>query len=101
MSKRIAASAEAFLIVIGRRASSWIYIAFLVLTYASIVGGVLAGLLSPWALLGLLTVPLAASAGIGARQYADDIPNLVPFMVRNVLLNILTPVLMAIGLFLG
>jgi 1,4-dihydroxy-2-naphthoate octaprenyltransferase len=88
-------------IAIGRRASSWIYIAFLTLTYAAIVGGVLAHLLPAWALLGLLTVPLAVRAGIGARQRADDIPSLIPFMVQNVLLNILTPVLVAVGLFLG
>jgi 1,4-dihydroxy-2-naphthoate octaprenyltransferase len=88
-------------IVIGRRASSWIYIAFLILTYTSITGGVLVNLLPAWALLGLLTVPLAVGAGRGAHGRAEDISNLVPFMVQNVLLNIVTPVLMAIGLFLG
>jgi 1,4-dihydroxy-2-naphthoate octaprenyltransferase len=90
-----------FPIVIGRRASSWIYIAFLLLTYASIAGGVLANRLPAWALLGLLTLPLAARAGIGTYRHAEDIPNLIPFMVQNVLLNITTPVLVAIGLFLG
>jgi len=88
-------------IVTGRRVSSWTYIAFLILTYASIVGGVLANQLPAWALLGLLTVPLAVRAGTGAYQHADDIPNLIPFMVQNVLLNILTPVLVAVGLFLS
>jgi len=90
-----------FPIVIGRRASSWIYIAFLILTYTSITGGVLVHLLPAWALLGLLTLPLAGVAGRGAHGRADDISNLVPFMAQNVLLNILTPVLMAAGLFLG
>lgn len=88
-------------VVIGRRASSWIYITFLLLTYGSIVGGVLANRLPAWALLGLLTVPLAVRAGIGAYRRADDIPNLIPFMVQNVLLNIVTPVLVAVGLFLS
>ena len=90
-----------FPIVIGRRASSWIYIAFLILTYTSIAGGVLVNLLPAWALLGLLTLPLAIAAGRGAHGRAEDISNLVPFMVQNVLLNIVTPVLMAVGLFLG
>ena len=90
-----------FPVVIGRRASSWIYIAFLILTYTSIAGGVLVNLLPAWALLGLLTLPLAIAAGRGAHGRAEDISNLVPFMVQNVLLNIITPVLMAIGLFLG
>jgi 1,4-dihydroxy-2-naphthoate octaprenyltransferase len=88
-------------IVIGRRASSWIYIAFLFLTYASIVGGVSANHLPAWALLGFLTLPLAVRAGAGAYWRAEDIPNLIPFMVQNVLLNIVTPILVAIGLFLG
>ena len=88
-------------IVIGRRASSWIYIAFLLLTYASIVGGVLANHLPAWALLGFLTLPLAVRAGAGAYWHAEDIPNLIPLMVQNVLLNIVTPVLVAIGFFLG
>jgi len=88
-------------VVIGRRASSWVYIAFLLLTYASIVGGVLANHLPAWALLGLLTVPLAIRAGSGACRRADDIPNLIPFMAQNVLLNIVTPVLVAVGLFLS
>ncbi len=90
-----------FPIVIGRRASSWIYISFLILTYTSIAGGVLVNLLPAWALLGLLTVPLAVVAGRGAHGRAEDISNLVPFMAQNVLLNILTPVLLAVGLFLG
>ncbi|HLC34477.1 MAG TPA: prenyltransferase, partial [Anaerolineales bacterium] len=90
-----------FPIVIGRRASSWIYIAFLILTYTSIAGGVLVNLLPAWALLGLLPLPLAIAAGRGAHGRAEDISNLVPFMVQNVLLNIVTPVLVAIGLFLG
>ena len=88
-------------IVVGRRSSSWIYIAFLILTYVSIISGLLAGLLPAWSLLGLLTAPLAFSAGIGAHRHADDIPHLIPFMVQNVLLNIVTPVLVAIGLFLS
>jgi 1,4-dihydroxy-2-naphthoate octaprenyltransferase len=90
-----------FPIVIGRRASSIIYIAFLLMAYASIAGGVLASHLPALSLLGFLTLPLAIRAGTGAYRRADDIPNLVPFMLQNVLLNLVTPVLVAIGLFLG
>jgi 1,4-dihydroxy-2-naphthoate octaprenyltransferase len=46
-------------------------------------------------------VPLAIRAGTGACRRADDIPNLIPFMAQNVLLNIVTPVLVAVGLFLS
>jgi 1,4-dihydroxy-2-naphthoate octaprenyltransferase len=88
-------------IVIGRRASSWVYLALLLLTYASIGWGILADLLPAWSLLGFLTLPVAVRTGIGAYRHADDIPNLIPFMVQNVLLNIATPVFVAAGLFLG
>jgi len=88
-------------ISIGRRASSWIYIAFLLLAYASIVGGVVANQLPTWALLGFLTLPLAVRAGAGAYRQAEEIPKLIPLMALNVLVNIVTPVLVAIGLFLG
>jgi len=37
----------------------------------------------------------------GVIRNADDIPGLIPFMVKNVILNISTPVLVALGLFLS
>lgn len=90
-----------FPILIGRRPSSFIYNAFLVLTYVTIVVGVALALLPPPALLGLLTLPLAVVTMIGAYRYADDMPKLGPYLGFNVLLNILTPVLMAVGLLVA
>ena len=52
-------------------------------------------------LLGLLTLPLAVVATLDAYRYADDIPKLMRSMGFNVLLNIVTPVLMAVGLLLA
>jgi 1,4-dihydroxy-2-naphthoate octaprenyltransferase len=86
-------------IVIGRKASSIIYGAFLLGSYLSIIAGWALGYLPPLALLGLLTLPLAVVAAIGAYRYAEDIGKLVPYLGYNVLLNILTPLLVAIGLF--
>ena len=90
-----------FPIVIGRRASSLIYGAFLLLTYVSIVLGVLLDLLPVTSLLGLLTLVLAVPASIKAYRHANDIEKLMPALGMNVLLNIVTPVLVAIGLFIG
>jgi 1,4-dihydroxy-2-naphthoate octaprenyltransferase len=90
-----------FPIVIGRRASSWIYILFLALAYLSIVVGVALGYLAPASLLGLLTLPLAVRAGLGAYRHAEDIPALIPSMAQNVLVNIATPALAALGLLIG
>ena len=88
-------------IVFGRRVSSIIYIAFLVLTYAAIIISVLFGYLPVWTLLGLATILIAIPAGRGAHQFADDIANLIPHMGQNVLINLLTPLLMAVGLFIS
>lgn len=90
-----------FPIVIGRRASSWIYILFLALAYLSIVVGVALGYLAPASLLGLLTLPLAVRAGLGAYRHGEDIPALIPSMAQNVLVNIGTPALTALGLLIG
>jgi 1,4-dihydroxy-2-naphthoate octaprenyltransferase len=51
-------------------------------------------------LLGLMTIFLAVPAGIGAYRYAENIKKLMPFMGLNVIINIATPVLVAIGLFI-
>jgi 1,4-dihydroxy-2-naphthoate octaprenyltransferase len=88
-------------IVIGRRASSVVYGIFLFLAYCSIVVGVALDLLPIACLLGLTTVVIAVPAAIGAWRYADDVGRLVRYMVMNVLLNILTPALVAVGLLIG
>jgi 1,4-dihydroxy-2-naphthoate octaprenyltransferase len=88
-------------ILIGRRASSRVYAAFIILAYLSIIIGVLLKLLPVWALFGLLTVFLAVPSARGAYRYADDIPNLIPAMGQNVMINVLTPALIAVGLFIA
>ncbi|NCP16010.1 prenyltransferase, partial [bacterium] len=59
------------------------------------------GLLPKFALLGLLTLVLAVPVIRSVLRYADDIPHLIPALGQNVLINLLTPVLVAIGLFIG
>jgi len=88
-------------VLIGRRACSLIYGAFLLLTYLSLVLGVTLGCLPKPALLGLLTFPLAAWLFLGALKHADDMPSLLPIMTWNVVTVLSTPVLTAIGLFLA
>jgi len=90
-----------FPIRIGRRKSSWIYTAFLALTYLTLIVGVLTRILPPLSLLGLLALPLAVRAARGALQFADRVDQLIPYMGQNVILNLVTPVLVAIGLFLS
>jgi 1,4-dihydroxy-2-naphthoate octaprenyltransferase len=97
-----AASGRRHLIIVhGPEVGLRVYGLFLGAAYLSILVGVGLGIL-PWpALLGLLTVPLAISAWQGARRHHADIPALIPAMGQNVLINLATPLLVALGLFLG
>lgn len=88
-------------LLIGRKNSAVIYGLFLLGAYLSIVVGVTLKLLPLPALLGLLTLVLAIPAARTAYRYADELEKIVPAMGQNVLINILTPVLVAVGLFLS
>ena len=86
-------------IAIGIKRSSLIYAAFLLLAYLVVLIGVCVGSLPRLSLLGLFTVPVAIATSHGAFKHGENIPRLIPFMGLNVLVVILTPVLVAIGLF--
>jgi 1,4-dihydroxy-2-naphthoate octaprenyltransferase len=88
-------------IVIGRRSSSLVYGAFLLLAYLALIVGVVLGHLPGTCLLGLGTLVLAVPASVGAYRNAEDPARLLPFMGMNVGLNVLTPVLVAVGILLG
>ncbi len=89
-----------FPIQIGRHQSSIIFSAFLILTYIVILIGVFLSILPLGSLLGLGTLVLSIPLLRGSISHADDIPKLIPFMGKNVLVNLLTPVLVAVGLFI-
>ncbi len=89
------------LIRIGRPAGARVYVLFLILNYLVIIFGCFFEVLPQGALLGLLTLVLAVPVMRGVMRHADDIPNLIPFMVKNVIINITTPVLVALGLFIN
>lgn len=88
-------------IVYGKKASAIVYGVFLLLTYVSILLGFLFGLLPGAALLGLGTMLLAIPTAVGAWRYAEETPQLIRFMGINVIINILTPVLVGIGLLIA
>ena len=90
-----------FPILIGRRGSSFIYGAFLLSAYLTIVFGVYFDYLPKLCLMGLLTFFIALPVSISAYRYADNIEKLMPSMGLNVIINIATPVLVAIGLLFG
>lgn len=88
-------------IVMGRRVSGFIYIGFLIAAYLVIGFGVFFGYLPRLALLALLTLVLAVQVIRNVLRNSDNIPALIPAMGQNVLINLATPVLLAIGLILG
>lgn len=90
-----------FPILVGRQKSGYIYIAFLLGAYAAIVLGAALRLLPAFSLLGLLTLALAIPVIRTVLKNAENIPALFPAMGQNVLINLLTPLLLAIGLFIG
>lgn len=90
-----------FPVTIGRRSSALIYGAFQLLAFVAVVLGIALGYLPEAAFLGLAGLLVAVPAAIGAYRFADDIRRLVPFMGLNVITNLLTPVLVAVGLLIG
>ena len=90
-----------FPIIIGRQASSLIYGLFLLLAFVSIVLGVYLGYLPKLCLIGCFAFIIAVPAFIGVYRYADHMERLLPYMRLNVVINIVTPVLVAVGLLVG
>jgi 1,4-dihydroxy-2-naphthoate polyprenyltransferase len=87
-------------ILLGRKTSGYIYIAFLLAAYTAIILGVSFGLLPKFSLFGLLTLVLAVPVIRNVLKNSENIPALIPSMGQNVLINLATPVLLAIGLFI-
>jgi len=90
-----------FPITIGRKNSSYVYGLFLLLTYLTLGGGVFFNWLPAKALIGMVTAAVAVPASIGAYRYHADMEKLLPYMGMNVVINILTPILMAAGLLIA
>jgi len=88
-------------IVIGRKASVKVYGFFLVCTYITVVLGYITGTLPVEAFLAFLSIILAVPTVKGVAIYANDIPRLIPYMARSVIIIIATPVLLAVGLFIA
>jgi 1,4-dihydroxy-2-naphthoate octaprenyltransferase len=89
-----------FPILIGRHLSSIIFSTFLVLTYVTVIIGVILSILPIGSLLGLASLILGIPLLKNSIKYADDIGKLIPFMGNNVLVNLVTPVLVAVGIFI-
>jgi 1,4-dihydroxy-2-naphthoate octaprenyltransferase len=87
-------------ILLGRTFSGYIYISFLVASYLVIGLGVVFGFLPRFSLLGLFTLVFAVQIIRNLRVNSDNITELISSMGQNVLINLLTPALLAVGFFI-
>jgi len=88
-------------IVHGRKTGAKVYGIFLTGAFLSIIIGYVSGTLPIGALLALVMLVLAVPNFRGVIRNAENVPGLMPYMGKNVVLNILTPIILAIGLFIS
>ena len=87
-------------ITIGKGKASIVYSVLTVIVYLWIIGGVIAGQMPPFSLLGLLTLPLAIKAIQGSLKH-QDMAKLVPGMANSVFAVLLTQLFIGIGYILA
>jgi 1,4-dihydroxy-2-naphthoate octaprenyltransferase len=96
--KADAAVGKTHLVVrLGRRRAATIYGLLLAAVYLSLAAGVLFGGVTPFALLGLVTLPLAIKAYRVARVHYDHPRELTPANAATVQLHLVTGMLMVVG----
>ena len=88
-------------IAVGRQNSAKVYAGLILATYLWLIFSVAFKILPLTALLGLITLPLGLKVVRGVLKYSDDIDNLIPFMGRNIMVTLLTPLLMGVGILIG
>ena len=77
-----------------------IYCLFAILAYLMLLAGVAVGALPVTALAGLLTIPLALTVALELNRQEGATPSLRP-LAANVAVSLLTPVLVAAGIYAG
>lgn len=82
---------------LGRRRAAVVYGVLLALTYLSILGGILLDHVTPFALVGLLTVPLAIQAYRIARVHYDHPRELTPANALTIRIHLTTGLLLGLG----
>jgi 1,4-dihydroxy-2-naphthoate octaprenyltransferase len=82
---------------LGRRRAAVAYGALLAAAYVSLLAGVILDGVTPFALLGLLTMPQAIRAFRIAREHYDHPRELVPANIATIQLHLRTGLLVALG----
>ncbi|MBT3011680.1 MAG: prenyltransferase [Candidatus Thiodiazotropha sp. (ex Lucina aurantia)] len=87
-----------FAIAWSTEKSAWLFLIFCILAYVMIIMGVLLGRLPFTALIGLLTAGIAYQVFKGIRAYRGEIKHLIPYLGKNVVLTLVTPLLIFLGI---
>lgn len=88
-------------IQIGKGKSSRIYLAFLILPFVVIMIGALSGLFPVSSLIGFFSLVLVVPITKGVLAHADKTEELIPTLGQNVIINLVMPVLTAVGILIG
>lgn len=88
-------------IALGYKTAGRLYAGLMVLTYLSIVCGVILKLMPPASLIGLLSIPFAFKAISITFKHYDNIEKLIPALKANVITVLGTDALVAAGYFLS
>lgn len=86
-----------FVISLGKRDASYLFVVFLITSYLCILVGVLTRMMPAVTLIGLGTIGFGWKAAKGALQYYNNTEKLVPVLGANVITILGTQALLAIG----
>jgi 1,4-dihydroxy-2-naphthoate octaprenyltransferase len=86
-----------FVISLGKKDASYLFVAFLIASYLCIIMGVLTKMMPVVTLIGLGTIGFGWKAAKGALKYYDNTEKLVPVLGMNVVTILGTQALLAIG----
>ena len=89
------------LITGGKKVSAKIFAIFLVCPFVIIISGYLLGLFPFESLLGVIPLILIVPIIKGVLKNVEDNSRLIPYMGMNIVINIMTPLLLAIGFFVS
>ncbi len=86
-----------FVISLGKKDASYLFVALLSVSYLCIIAGVLTKMMPVLTLIGLGTIGFGWKAAKGALKYYDNSEKLVPILGANVITILGTQALLAIG----
>ncbi len=88
-------------IILGRKNVARIYIFFLAASYLPLFLGYALGVFPIHVFFALATTIIAVQTSRGVVRYSEEMKSLVPYLGKNVIINLATPALLAIGLMIA